>query len=118
MERSSISSRALIPIGSTSHFMAAWWLKQVTERLLRLESPGAQYATWPVQRLYTFGEPLSSVVQSIKEADLPELGEVLDHAQQDGPCFFPHPRGKPLPPEQVEGVDETHTLANPDGVVP
>jgi hypothetical protein len=64
---------------------ATWWLKRVTERLLRLESPEAGYATWLVQRLYAFGEPLSAVVQSVKEADLPELVAVLDHTQLHDP---------------------------------
>lgn len=34
----------------------------------------------------------------------------------DDPCFWPDCQGEPLPPEQVEGVDETHTLPNLDGV--
>lgn len=34
----------------------------------------------------------------------------------DDPCFFPNPQDHPLPPEQLEGVDETHPLPNLDAV--
>lgn len=43
------------------------------------------------------------------------LAEDMMHALDD-PCFCLKEQGTPLPPEPLEGMDETHTLPSLDGV--
>jgi hypothetical protein len=67
-----------------------WFGRRAFDRLLHMQSTGAMHAIQLTQRIYTAGESIAAVMQSVTDEDLPGLFTALDSALTDYPQTQKH----------------------------